>query len=104
MAEPIVGNFRVTFQFLGDTTPDPVDEEYITPLGIVGDEYTNQETGKFNSDGTKETVPVLVREAPKVSNKQPYEGPLTAHELAFVRGLPGKDFNYRYRFTVEPLD
>ena len=41
--------------------------------------------------------------SPIISTEEPFEGELCAHELAFLRGFPGKHFTYKWRFTVTPL-
>lgn len=93
MAEEI-GTFKVEFAFLDSITGKPSAEGYITPIGMVGDEY---EETPVEGGGVAR---VLVRSCPKVSNQEPYIGPLTQHEFDWLSGLPGREYNLRYRFTV----
>ena len=96
-----VGTFRITFQFLTrpfGTPMDPAKEDYVTPIGLIGDLYeegTDAEGGKTRS---------LLEKQPKVSLRQPYEGTLTDHELRWLTALPGTTYNPGYRFAIEPLD
>lgn len=41
--------------------------------------------------------------SPLLDTAQPWEGLLCRHELAFLKGFPGKDFQYQMRFLVELL-
>ena len=45
----------------------------------------------------------VLDEAPAVDNFTPYEGELCEHELAFLNGMPGKDYKMNYEFTVEEI-
>ncbi len=102
----IVGSFTVAFDFIDRTTGKPITTEYITPLGVEGDEYMLDPDGnplfKAPLPGAANGEPVVARKCPQVSNKTPYVGELTQHELDWVSGLPGMNYNVCYRFTVTP--
>lgn len=37
-----------------------------------------------------------------VATNRPYDGPLCQHELDYLRGVPGRDFHWSWRFLVTP--
>lgn len=39
----------------------------------------------------------------QVTTATPYEGPLCAHELAYLKGFPGRDMPWNWHFIVTPL-
>lgn len=91
MARPdSAGKHKVTFQVLDATTGEPMDEEHRLPAGMVGPVFEERDGNRY-----------IVDEPPMLSTKHPYEGELTKHEVAWLRSLPGVNYNLRYRFTVE---
>jgi hypothetical protein len=89
-----IGKFRVSFEVLSRPYGKPEPAEYIQPIGLVGPALVEREgVGK-----------VIVEDQPSVSNKKPYEGPLTQHELSWLMSLPGVEYNLGFRFSVVPLD
>mgnify|MGYP001617588943 FL=1 len=41
--------------------------------------------------------------SPILSTMEPFEGELCGHEVEWLRGYPGKTFNFQWRFDVELL-
>ena len=82
------GRFRVTFRAL---VQDPKTLDHIP--GPMSKFDLGQHPW---DDQTRDGSPIL-------DTEQPYEGHLCVHEWAFLKGFPGKHFNYGWRFTLEPL-
>lgn len=91
MARPdSAGTFEVSFDVLDRETGEPTDEEHRLPIGMGGPVFEERDGGR-----------VIVDEPPVLSNKRAWTGELTQHELDWLRGLPGVNYNLRYRFTVK---
>lgn len=46
----------------------------------------------------------VVEPAPVVGTTEPYEGELCTHELAWLNGVPGKDWRPEYEWDIQPLE
>lgn len=81
------GRFRVTFLALHEE--DPYHQQ------IIGhrDVYLPNVDGSFK----------LIEAAPIAKTEEPFEGELCVHELAWMNGLPGKDYPRNFKFTIEKL-
>lgn len=94
--DPVVGDFRVEFtNLLGDGEVDS------RPMNIpLGDYARHIQTRESSAEG--ERVRELIV-GPWIVEGKPYEGPLRASELAWVKSLPSKKFNPHWRFAVTPI-
>lgn len=102
------GRYRVEFAFLG-SDGEPVDGEYIAPLGPHENVYRHSKTKELfegqNPPSKEDSQPdpgwLLIESRPVVSQSAPYVGDLCAHEFAFVKSLPGKLHNGHWRYAIK---
>lgn len=107
------GRHKVSFALIAEVDDNgrDVHEDMRVPLGphtsIWKDTRTEtllespEQPSDFALSSDKPASWVLVEEAPTVSIKSPYTGELSTAELAYLNGLPGRDYSAHYRFTVE---
>lgn len=102
------GRYRVEFAFL-DSNGEEVEGEYIAPLGPHENIYLHSKMkdvfqgydAPMGLDAMPDPRWELIEAVPRVSQQHPYVGELCAHELAFVKSLPGKLHNGHWRYTVQ---
>lgn len=83
-----VRNVKVTFRSL---VQDPDTYE------LVDGPTTKLDLGKHAFDvDTRDGSPIL-------DTEQPFVGEMCRHEWSWLKGFPGKDYNYGWRFNVEFL-
>lgn len=81
-----VGKYRVTFTQLGMIDGKIVDAG---PMKLQLPQHA------FDLE-TRDGSPIL-------DTQEPFEGELCADELTWLTGFPGKNFNFKWRFHVQPL-
>ncbi len=82
-----VGKFRVVFIELGKD-----DEGNLIPFGHM--KLTMPQHG-FDAE-VRDGSPIL-------DTEDPFEGELCDHELRWLKGYPGYEYNYHWRFEITPL-
>lgn len=66
--------------------------------------YRVQVVGHRDVQADVDGVVHIVEPAPVVGTTEPYTGELCVHELAWLNGVPGKDWRPEYEWTIERLD
>lgn len=90
--EESAGKYRVTLEVF--RAKEPVRVQIMGHADLVS--YRDPNNPRYEDRH-------VVEAAPTVGTEEPFEGELCVHELAFLNGEPGKDFNLLYDFTVEEL-
>lgn len=105
--QPAEGTYEVTFKYLhgmyGDDSEKPDGwVDYNAEIGEHGDTYQMQPNNTPVRDAAGQ--PVVAEAGPRVTEAQPYVGELCAHELDWVRQVPGRVFARQRRYTVRRLE
>ena len=86
------GRFRVTFHMANNSELYRIQIGGHNPVFLYGPNGLG--VLKANGEST------ILEAPPVVDNETPFEGVLCEHEVAFLHGIPGKDFRESYEFTV----
>ena len=88
------GIWEVTFQYLDTPYGEPRTEEYLADIGTHEPVY-----GEPNAEGQRP----LLEDIPRVSQNRPYTGELCAHEVDWLRHLPGRTYSIHRRYGLRQL-
>ena len=70
----------------------------LKPLDLIDGPSTKLQLHQHEFDAdTRDGSPIL-------STETPFECFLCRHEWGWLKGFPGKDFNYGWRFAIEELE
>ena len=102
------GRYRVEFSYL-ESDGSPREEEYIAPVGPHQNIYRHSKTKDvvecdgppMDAAGNPDPRWELIEAIPRVSNAAPYTGDLCAHEVAFMKALPGKTYSVHWRYDLK---